>query len=56
MATITISKDESAHLKEIETKFTKIFNNSLISEFMVLAESSAKDLWDNKYDEIWNNV
>jgi len=26
------------------------------NDFLVLSETVAKELWDNKEDEVWNNV
>ncbi len=60
METIAIPKEEYRELKEavliLELIEEVIHKPKLEEEILRLSEPSAKELWDNEYDEIWNTV
>ena len=60
METITIPRQEYDYLKKCKEIVDKVEATIHRSEgwddFLFLSEKVAKELWDNKYDDVWNEV
>lgn len=56
---ITIPRKEYDYLKESATRIKlieEVLHKDSWDDLLAASETVAKELWDNKDDEVWNNI